>query len=236
MTCRRLARLAFLAVVISPVLAPAQPAPTPRNVINLSASADTELPNDWLTVVMTARVEGSDAAAVQAELKRLLDSALAESRPLAQPGLLELRTGGFSLSPRYDPKAQRTAGWIGQAQLIAEGRDAGAVAGLAGRLQSLTVSSAGWSLSRQARDAVEQEVTASAIRRFRAKADAVAQAFGYAAWQLREVSVGSESPQPYAAPRALSMAARADAGSPLPTEAGRTTVSVSVGGSVELSR
>jgi hypothetical protein len=38
---------------------------------------------------------------VQTQLKAALDAALAEAKKSAQPGQLDVRTGNFSLSPRY---------------------------------------------------------------------------------------------------------------------------------------
>jgi predicted secreted protein len=49
----------------------------PENVVNLSASASTELPNDRLTIVLGVRREGPDASALQAQLAQALDAALA---------------------------------------------------------------------------------------------------------------------------------------------------------------
>ncbi|MDH5339705.1 MAG: SIMPL domain-containing protein [Rubrivivax sp.] len=234
---RWLARGMSAAAVLAAGVAGAQMLPPPQNVVSLSASADTELPNDWLTVVLGTRREGLDAAALQAELKQALDGALAEARPLARPGQVVLRTGGFSLSPRYDPRTSRNSGWVGQTQLVIEGRDTAAVAGLAGRIQMLSIFSASWSLSPQARQTVEGEVTAQAIQQFRNKADAVAKAFGFPAWTLREVNVGADGSRPYPAPRVSAMASRsAAAEAPLPTEAGQATVGVNVSGSIELSR
>lgn len=226
--------LAALAAVSS-----AQTVPEPKNVVSLAAAASLHVPQDWLTVVLATTREGNDAAAVQAQLKLALDTALAEARRAARgtaPQELEVQTGSFSLNPRYG-RDGRMSGWSGRAELQLQGRDTAAIAQLAGRIQTLTVASTGFSLSREAREKIESQVVAEAIGRFRARADEVSRQFGFAGWTLREVNVQTELPMGQPQPRmrvASAMAVSADEA--LPVEAGKATVSVTVAGSVALSR
>jgi predicted secreted protein len=241
--------LALAAGLAAPWSAQAQGpmAPALSNVVSLSASASVEVANDWLTIVLSTTREGSDAQAVQTQLRQALDTALAEARKAASPGQVEVQTGQFSLSPRYAPPTQRAggavtpggiSGWQGSAELIVQGRDLPALTRLAGRINTLTISRVGFSLSRQARDKVEAEVTAQAIARFSERAANVAQAFGMRSWTLREVSVSGDEParpmmqtmmRASAAPMAMAEAA-------LPAEAGNALVTVSVSGAVQLAK
>lgn len=209
-------------------------APPPANVVALSASATMELTMDWLTVVFNTTREGSDAAAVQAQLRQALDPALSEARRAARPGEVLVRTGGFSLQPRYGQKGGITS-WQGTAELVIEGRDTAAIAQMMGRIQSLTIGRVSWSLSREAREKVESEVTAQAITRFRSRADEVARQFGMSGYTLREVSVsGNEAA---GAPPVMMMraqAARGAADESLPVEAGKAQVTATVSGTVQL--
>jgi predicted secreted protein len=233
-------RVSFgLALAALAVASSAQTLPVPQNVVSLAAAASLQVPQDWLTVVLATTREGNDAAALQAQLKLALDTALAEARRAARgtaPQDLEVQTGGFSLNPRYG-RDGRMSGWSGRAELQLQGRDTAAIAQLAGRIQTLTVASTGFSLSREAREKVESQVVAEAIGRFRARADEVSRQFGFAGWTLREVNVQTELPMGQPQPRmrvASAMAATADEA--LPVEAGKATVSVTVAGSVALSR
>lgn len=228
-----------LALVALAAVSSAQTVPEPKNVVSLAAAASLQVPQDWLTVVLATTREGSDAAALQAQLKLALDTALAEARRAARtpaPQDLEVQTGGFSLNPRYG-RDGRMSGWSGRAELQLQGRDTAAIAQLAGRIQTLTVASTGFSLSREAREKVESQVVAEAIGRFRARADEVSRQFGFTGWTLREVNVQTELPMGQPQPRmrvASAMAVAADEA--LPVEAGKATVSVTVAGSVALSR
>ncbi len=213
----------------------------PQNVVNLSADASREVPQDLIAITLAATREGADAATVQSQLRQVLDAALADARKAVRPGALEVRTGSFNLSPRYASKpgtAPVMSGWQGRAELVIEGSDTAAISQLAGRLASLTVARVGYGLSREARDKVEAEVAAQAIARFKDRAEAHARQFGFASYSLREVSVsGGESsglpPAPMYRMSVASTAAMAEQAQPV--EPGKTTVSVSVNGSIQLS-
>jgi predicted secreted protein len=218
--------------------------PPPENVISLNATATLEVPKDWLTVVLSTTREGSDAAAVQAQLRQALDAALAEARKLARPGQVEVQTGSFSLFPRVQPpSAKQTgaaqsggiAGWQGSTELVVEGRDMGAIAQLVGRIQSLSIARVSSGLSRESRQRVEADVTTLAIERFRARAQTVSQQFGFGGYTVRELQIGSDAPMPAAAPMAFARAGlRGAEDTGLPVEVGKAAVSVSVGGSVQM--
>lgn len=208
--------------------------PQPSNVVSLSATATLELTMDWLTVVFNTSREGTDAAAVQGQLRQALDVALAEARKVARPGEVLVRTGAFALNPRHGQKGGIVA-WQGYAELVIEGRDTAAIAQTMGRIQTLTIGRVGWSLSREAREKVESEVTAQAIARFRSRADEVARQFGMAGYTLREVAVSGN--EPGGAPPVMMLraqAARGGADESLPVEAGKAQVTATVSGTVQL--
>jgi predicted secreted protein len=233
----RLGALAMLSVLVGAASAQ-MPLPTlpPQNVLSLSAQATLEVPQDQLSIAMSASRDGSDSAAVQTQLRLLLDGALAEARKVARPGALDVRTGQFSIYPRYAPKGG-IAGWQGSAELVIEGKDMAAISQLAGRLTGLTVARVGFGLSREAREQVEAEVASQAIGRFRARADAYARQFGFAGYTVREVSVGGGDTPPIIMPamrvRAMSLAS-AGSDESQPVEAGKAAVTVSVTGSIQM--
>jgi predicted secreted protein len=217
--------------------AAAQALPPPENVVGLNASATVEVPRDWMTVTLSTTREGPEASGVQGQLKQALDAALAEARRLARPGDLEVSSGNFSLQPRYTPKGVAN-GWMGTAELVVQGRDMAAIAQLTGRIQTLTIARLSHSLSRAALERVESEVTAQAVTRFRAKADQAARLFGFTGYLLREVQIGAnDSP---GVPLPMAMRVRSSAASvgdePLPVEAGKASVTVSVTGSIQLTK
>jgi predicted secreted protein len=171
---------------------------------------------------------------VQSQLKQAVDAALAEARKAAHPGQLDVQTGAFSIGPRYNPKGG-ISGWQGTAEVSVEGRDIAAMSQLAGRITTLTVARAGYALSREAREKAEGDVSGQAIARFRAKAADVARAFGYAGYSIREVTVsGADTPMPTPRPLQMRALSASAASEDLPVEAGRTTVAVTVNGTIQM--
>lgn len=217
---------------------PALPTP-PANVVSLSATATMELTMDWLTVVFNTQREGTEAGAVQSQLRQAVEAALAEARraatAAARPGDVLVRTGGFALNPRYGQKGGIT-GWQGYAELVIEGRDTATIAQMMGRIQTLNIGRVGWSLSREAREKVEAEVTAQAIARFRTRADEVARQFGMSGYTIREVNVSGNEPGAGGPPMMMMRAqgARGGADESLPVEAGKAQVTATVSGTVQM--
>lgn len=217
------------------LFAVAQPsAPQPQNVLQLSATGTVEVQQDLLTLNLTTTREGPEPAAVQNQLKAALDTALAEAKKAALPGQLDVRTGNFSLFPRYSREG-KINGWSGTAELVLEGRDFPRITSTAARIQTMTMGGVGFGLSREQRARVEGEAQAIAIERFKAKATELARGFGFSGYTLREVAVNANDqgyPRP---PRAMAMELKASqADAPLPVEAGRSSVVVTVSGSVQL--
>ena len=206
----------------------------PQNVIQLSASGSVEVQQDLLAISMTTTREGSDAGAVQTQLKTALDNALTEAKKAAQPGQLDVRTGNFSLYPRYGRDGKITA-WQGSAELVLEGRDFARISATAGKIQTLTMGNVTFGLSREQRAKVEGDAQAQAIERFKAKAAEIARSFGFSGYTLREVSVNANDQGYVPRPRMMAMEAKAaSSDAPVPVEAGKSTVLVTVGGSVQL--
>ncbi len=208
--------------------------PLPQNLVQLSASATVEVSQDWLTLTLGTTREGPDAEAVQRQLKTALDAALAQARAGAQPGRLAVRTGNFQISPRYN-RDGRITGWQGSAGLVLEGRDFGRIAALAGAIQTLTIGGVQFSLSREEQNRVETDVQSVAIERFKAKAGEIAKGFGFAGFGLGEVSVSAQGQEFAPRPRVMAMQAKSSAeDAPVPLEAGKSTVMVTVSGSIQL--
>jgi predicted secreted protein len=224
-----------LLLAAAPALA--QLLPPPQNVLTLVAQATIEAPQDLLAITLSATREGPEAGAVQAQLRQVLEAALAEARKAARPGQVEVRTGQFALTPRYGPKSGSISGWVGIAELQLEGRDMNAIAQLTGRVPGMTVARVGFGLSREQRDKLEAEAAALAIQRFKQRAEDHARQFGFAGWGLREVNVGqTDAMPPVPVFRRPMTAAPAASDEALPVEAGKASVTVVVSGSIQLTR
>ena len=205
-----------------------------HDVAQLSATGSVEVVQDLLSITMNTTRDGPDAATVQSQLKAALDAALAKAKEATQPGQLDVRTGNFGLYPRYG-RDGKSIGWQGSVELILEGRDFSRISGTAGKIQTLTVGSVSFGLSREQRNKVENEAQAIAIERFKTRAMDVARSFGFAGYTLLEININAAEPGFTARPRMMAMEARsAAADAALPVEAGKTAVLVTVSGSVQM--
>lgn len=205
-----------------------------QNVAQISASGSVDVQQDLLSIALNTTASGADANGVQAQLKQALDTALAQAKQAALPGQMDVRTGNFSLYPRYG-KDSKINGWQGSAELVLEGRDFARITTTAGKIQTLTLGNVSFSLSREQRAKVEGDAQTLAIERFKAKAGEVAKGFGFTGYTLREVSVNANDQGYVPRPRVMAMQARSDmAESAVPVEAGKSTVQVTVSGSVQM--
>ena len=208
--------------------------PPPQNVLQLTAMGTVEVQQDLLTINLHTTREGTDPTVVQTQLKTALDAALTEARKAAQPGQLDVRTGNFALYPRY-AREGRINGWTGTAELVLEGRDFARITQTAARISTMTMAGVGFGLSREQRAKVEGDAQSQAIERFKAKAVELAKGFGFSGYTLREVSVNANDPGVIRPMRAMAMEAKSQAAdAPVPVEPGKSAVTVTVSGSVQL--
>lgn len=216
-------------------MASAQTPPEPVNVLQLSSTGTVDVTQDLLVMTLAATREGSDAATVQSQLRQVLDAALASAKRQEKAGQLDVRTGNFGVYPRHG-KDGKVSAWQGRAELVLEGRDFDRITRTAGQIEGMPVSQTGFTLSREAREKVEGQAQSEAIGNFQAKAKALAQAFGFERYTVREVAVNSNDMS--FSPRVSMMAAKGMAAeaAPIPVQAGKAQVVVNVSGSVQMQK
>jgi len=206
----------------------------PQNIVQLSASGSVDVQQDLLVLTLSTTREGKDAASVQTQLRQALDAATLEARRQAEPGQMEVRTGSFGLHPRYGQNSQIT-GWQGSAELVLQGRDFARITSTAARVTTMAIGNVAFDLSREQRVQVERDAQNQAIDNFKAQAADLTRAFGFGGFTLREVAVNSNSYAPGPRPRMAAMEAKAAmADAPITVEAGKSTVTVNVSGSVQM--
>lgn len=210
---------------------PGVPVAVPRvGVLTIEGQASAEVPLDVATVTLVTESEDQDPAALAQRINRTLDATLKEAKADTR---VNARSGGYRSFPATDREGRITA-WRARAEIVLESRDFNALSALAGRLSSrMQVNGMAFALSPEARQAEEDRLVAQAIARFQARARNAAKAFGYGSYTLLEVSVNTQTPMP---PRPMLRSAMVAESAPVPVEAGRTTVVVTVSGSVQLEK
>ncbi len=212
-------------------VATAQTVPPPAGVLSLSAQAVTEVPTDVVQLTLAAEQEGPEPSAISNALSARTQATLAQAKRTSG---VEAQSGGFTIHPNTDRNGKIST-WRGRSEIILKSKDFAAVSKLAGELANqMQVQSIAFSLSREARQAAEQKLADQAVSAFRDKAQATTKLFGYSGYTIREVSVNESGGVMPPMPRMYAKAMSADAGAPIPVEGGKTQVTVSVNGSVQM--
>jgi len=206
----------------------------PERRVGFSVERSREVPNDWLTAVLSVTHEDPSAAEVAGKVNA--DMAWALGLAKSKSGV-RAQSGGYSTQPVSDPKRGNVRHWRGVQQLVLEGSDVGAMTGLLGELQSrLQLESLSFSVSPERRRAVESELVAEVIEAFQARAELVRRSFGAAGHRLVEVQIATGGGMPIPVrPMLRTMAAEADLAPPA-VEGGTSRIDVSASGSIELER
>ena len=206
--------------------------------VSLSASSSMEVPRDEVSVRLRATLNGSDAAAVQAALKRLVADALSALRAQTAGSSITLEMTDFQVQPQYGNKGNPPAivGWSGGAGVRVTGTDIARIADITARVAGMPVEGVEYDISRATRQRLEAQAAALAIEEFRSKAGQYATAFGFAHYAIAEVTVSplqsgnNRRPMPM-----LAMARMAEAAPmPIPPEAGNDLIQVTVSGRIRL--
>lgn len=205
--------------------------PEPSGILSLDAQASAEVPADVVQITLFYEQQASDPTILTRALNERTARALGHAR--AQQAV-RVKTGAFNIAPASD-RDGKISGWRGRTELILESKDFEAASMLAGKLsESMQVASVDFSLSPEAQRTAQSTLSTQAIEAFRARAQAASVALGYRNYTIREVNLNGNGlmMRSKSAPR-LYAAVNRDA---VPIEAGTTTVTVSVNGSVQMTR
>lgn len=199
------------------------------NLVNLSAQAEREVPNDTMTVVLAVDVEGVDTAALADTVNRTMREALKVAQAYRA---VKARSLIYQTLPVYDKS--RIVRWRVRQELRLESQDFAQATELVGKLQaSMQVSSLVVGLSAEARKQAENGLIAEAISAFHDRAAIVRDAQKVKGYRVKELQVGTGGAQPryYAAPRAAMASASM---APPAVEPGSSVLQVTVSGTVQL--
>jgi len=197
--------------------------------VDLSASAQREVPNDLLIAIVYAEVENNDQARAANEVNEAIRWAADRARSVNG---VSLQTQQYTTRPVY-ANDRRIVGWVARQSLRLESGDAQLLGSLIGDLQSrVAIQSLSSSLSPAAREAAEESLIAEALAQFRQRAQLITDELGRDGYRLVHINIGSAGgffPVQYEAGMARTMAVAAPE-----IEAGNQTVTVSVNGTIEL--
>jgi len=239
---RRVALLVTVAAALSlgiPALGLAQDRPAPMEVLDLSASASSDVAADLAVVTLSVIREGIDVASLSQDVDKTLTHALQDSKDT--PGVVA-SSGGYSTQPRFDSKGQRS-GWQVHGDIVLKSHDFSGLGKLIGRLTAATggpqVTNSSFEVSPELRQHEEADLITRAIAAFTAKTNTAVKALGYSTWVIRNLNIGTVGGQPPPMRPMLSRsfaAAAEPAAAAMPLEPGQVHLELSVSGSVQMRR
>lgn len=210
-----------------------QPAADKDSLLHLTETAQRSVPRDRLRVELTADVTDADAGKVQAEINKRMTAAVAKIKAVPD---LSVETGGYSVY--WEQPDKQSPRWHGRQSVSFTGKDFAAILALTGPLQQqgMVVTTMTPELSREARQAVEDALTDTALTRLRQRADRVAATLGTKVGGYRDIRVSSADAQPpRPMMRVMAMSAAPAAAPPPVAEAGDAIVSITADGDIILA-
>lgn len=224
--------LLLLAVATLPVCA-AETAKAAGTLIDFRVEVQRPVANDLGRASAYVELTGSDPAEIARKVKTVVAEGLATAK--AQPGIT-VKSGGTHTFPLYGKTGRVIENWRMRSELLLESRDAAALSSAIGQLQGkgLAIGNIHFAPAPETRRQAEDDATIEAIAAFNAKAARIAATLKKP-YKIRTMNLngGSNFPQPYPLARGAAMMAAEAA--PMPVEAGESTITVSVGGQIELT-
>jgi predicted secreted protein len=176
--------------------------------IVLSETAVREVEQDTLVAMLTARGEAEAPREAQNQVNQAIQGALE-----AASGAEDIRrsTGGYRVYQQRDREGQ-PIGWIAEQDIRMTSREPAPLLDLVGELQDagLLLRGLSYELSREARKALEDELTDDALGRLRERAERVAGSLGAEVDRVAVLRLGGVDSPPPVMPRMMEMSARAE--------------------------
>lgn len=213
-------------------LANAQDQEVLYDVYALSASAQSEVKNDLMTVNLVAQAEGSDAAEVADSINGTMAWAVVQLKPFST---IKTETRDYRTNPKYAGKPSRIVGWNAVQMLQLESSDFEAMGSAIQKLQArLQVQGMNLSVKPSTRKQAEDTLINEAMNAFKQRALLVQQNMGAPGYRVINLNIGTEGHT--ANFRQFDTMARgAQSMSSAPAiEAGDSTVDVRINGSIQL--
>lgn len=197
---------------------------------SLRAEAVTEVARDTVRITLAAEARESEQAVVAASLSRTVDSVMQQLR--GQEGV-KTYSGNFQVWPMND-RDGRISDWRGRAEIILESMDFELASKLASDVSDrMPISNLDFSVAPEERARYEAELLKEAAGAFQERAAAMAKAFGFESYTIRELRLGGAGANYQPEARRM-MAMAADASGGIALEGGTERISLAVEGTIFL--
>lgn len=203
--------------------------------ISFQTEVKEEIANDEVRASLYKKLQATDAKTLATQLNTAVNKALNIAKRYPS---VTVSTGQQSTYPRYD-KNEKIIGWTGQANIDIKSTDFAATSQLIADLQeTLVMNNLNFGVSDTKKDALEQKLMTSASRAFQLQAKNLTRAWDARSYRVVTVNLNTNNnnyPRPM---YNMKMAAEAmDSSVPSQNfESGNSTISVTAGGTIELTK
>lgn len=206
-----------------------------NNRVSLNAVGQQDVDQNYLTMTLSYTANGADSKSTQQELTQKISAAIKKAKNYENGEKVKVKSGQFSVYPRY--QKQNIIGWTGQGSVIIEGTDFSNISKAASELDGLVISNISMSVSPELNKSLQSETINKAISNFKQDAQRITEQFGFSKYTIKEVSVSYDQPQRVFRGEMMAMAKADSLGSSpneLTVEPGKTTLTATVSGSIEM--
>jgi predicted secreted protein len=201
------------------------------DVLNLDAQATSEVPYDIAIVTLAIDRESKSSDTLSADINKILSDAMAEAKKAG----VSAESGGYYVSPTYNNRNQRV-GWHGRAEIVLRSKDFTAIGKLGGELaERMQMAGMGFDLSPERRQSEESRLIEEAVTHLKTKARTTLKALGYQDFSIRQITLSQGGAMVHPQVATMARAAMTDA-APVPVEGGKTRISVTLSGSLQMKR
>ncbi|MDA7085191.1 SIMPL domain-containing protein [Pseudomonas sp. SA3-5] len=204
------------------------------NQISLRAEVNQEIAHDLMHVTLYSEAQGSDPAALAAQISKTLNASIAQARKAKG---VSVAMGSRNSYPVYDDKGQQITAWRERAELRLESADFSALSTLTGEmLQDLKMGGMNFSIASATRKTHEDALLKEAVAAFKARAQLATEALGGSGYKLVNLNLSSggfQSPMPMRM-NAMKGAAMMEAAVTPEIEAGTSQVTINADGVIEV--
>ncbi len=200
------------------------------NVVSIQASAEGELPNDKMQVMLRVEHEAKQSAVAADAVNRDTQWALSEARSYQD---VTVTTRNYQTQPRWDKR--HIIGWRVSQQLYLETKNFEQATRLLAILQQkLQVSSMAFVPTAEVRRQREDELTIEALAAFRNKAQLVTQAMQQSSYELVDLEVGKQASTVPIRHRAEAAMFSMDSVEKVAVQAGTSQLTIHANGRIQL--
>jgi predicted secreted protein len=203
---------------------------TRYNQVSFTVSAEAEIANDRLVIIMKALQQGNDLESLADEVNRTMSWALETA---AKMETVKAQTLNYQTQPIYSKG--KPDGWQVSQSLSLSSTSSKDLSQLMGKLQSrMQVESASYEVTPEKKKQLEDRLTTQALTLFSLRADSITKALQRRHYKIVMINLNSSNP---GYPRPMMSMARglvaSESVTPPSFEAGTQTVTVTASGTIE---